>query len=46
MDGRRIFSNACELVYVELGGSVISIPATPPRCPVVTIPYMTQPWYC
>ncbi len=43
---RAIFSEAWKLARHALDQSLPALPAVPPGTPRVTIPYLTEPWFC
>lgn len=45
-DRRAIFRRAWELAHDAMGVSAPRLPDVPPGRPRVTIPYLTEPWYC
>ncbi len=45
-DRRSIFRRAWEMTHQALDSFVPGLPLVPPGRPRVTIPYLTEPWYC
>jgi radical SAM superfamily enzyme YgiQ (UPF0313 family) len=45
-DRRAIFRRAWEMTHAAMGVHVGRLPDVPPGRPRVTIPYLTEPWYC
>lgn len=45
-DRRTIFGRAWEMLHDVVGLTMRRLPDTPPGRPRVTIPYLTEPWYC
>jgi len=45
-DRRAIFRRAWEMAHAALGAVAARLPDVPPGRPRVTIPYLTEPWYC
>jgi hypothetical protein len=45
-DRRTIFRRAWEMTYAALSADAPRLPDVPPGRPRVTIPYLTEPWYC
>jgi Radical SAM superfamily len=45
-DRRTIFRRAWEMLHEAQGLHVRPLPDIPPGRPRVTIPYLTEPWYC
>ncbi len=45
-DRRAIFRRAWKLTHDAMGARARTLPAPPPGRPRVTIPYLTEPWYC
>ncbi len=45
-DRRTIFHDTWRMAHDALGTSPPRLPDVPPGRPRVTIPYMTEPWYC
>jgi len=45
-DRRTIFRRAWEMTHAAMSVPVRYLPDVPPGRPRVTIPYLTEPWYC
>ncbi len=46
-EGRRtIFRSVWEMTHAAMGGEAPRLPDVPPGRARVTIPYLTEPWYC
>jgi hypothetical protein len=45
-DRRTIFRRAWHLAHDAMGAPARPLPDVPPGRPRVTIPYLTEPWYC
>ncbi len=45
-DRRTIFRRAWEMAHVRWSTPAPPLPDVPPGRPRVTIPYLTEPWYC
>ncbi len=45
-DRRTIFRRAWEMTHEAIGKGAGRLPDVPPGRPRVTIPYLTEPWYC
>jgi Radical SAM superfamily len=45
-DRRTIFRRAWEMTHAAMAATARRLPDVPPGRPRVTIPYMTEPWYC
>ena len=43
---RAIFADIWKMLHDTMGGIARPLPATPPGRPRITIPYLTEPWYC
>jgi radical SAM superfamily enzyme YgiQ (UPF0313 family) len=43
---RAIFQRAWQMTYAAMDAPVRRLPDVPPGRPRVTIPYLTEPWYC
>jgi radical SAM superfamily enzyme YgiQ (UPF0313 family) len=45
-DRRTIFDRAWHMTHAAMGQTAPRLPGVPPGRPRVTIPYLTEPWYC
>jgi hypothetical protein len=45
-DRRAIFAEAWRMLHGVMGAVTPTLPQVPPGRPRVTIPYLTEPWYC
>ena len=45
-DRRTIFRTVCDMLAETIGGNRLRLPDVPPGRARVTIPYLTEPWYC
>jgi len=45
-DRRTIFGLAWDMAHDAMGARAPRLPAVPPGRPRVTVPYLTEPWYC
>jgi len=45
-DRRTIFRTTWEMAHEAMGRHTPTLPSVPPGRPRVTIPYLTEPWYC